>query len=130
MKPSDQAHDEDGSITPAQPFPYEEIYSKDEAGSVGFNDLDQDLRHLTPEQLAAGLDVMDKLLKWVWQSGMKNSDGVKIRSIILCWICLKEIRFMTLTDLATGYGMDKQSLGRWVDEFKARFPAVRIPHMR
>lgn len=133
---NDLAHEEDGSVTASQPFPFEDVFARDEvqagdaSAMVEFNDHAEDLRHLTPDQLAAGLEAMDKLLKWVWQSGMKNSDGVKIRSIILCWICLKEIRFMTLTDLATGYGMDKQSLGRWVDEFKARFPTVRIPHMR
>jgi hypothetical protein len=125
---SEVAHDEDGSVTPAQEFPFQEIFARDEL--VEFVGTDTDLAELSPEQLAAGLEVMDKLLKWVWQSGMKNSDGVKIRVIILCWICLKELRSLSLTDMATGYGMDKQSLGRWVDDFKRRYPTVRIPHMR
>ncbi len=126
---SELAHDEDGHLIESEGFDYASIRMS-ETEMVEFVDVDTDLRALTPEQLAAGLEVMDKLLKWIWQSGMKNPDGVKIRSIILCWICLKELRSLSLTDMATGYGLDKQSLGRWVDDFKRRYPTVRIPHMR
>jgi hypothetical protein len=126
----DLAHDDAGRLVQTEQFPFERIFSDEEKELIEFIPQDCDLSALTPEQMDVGLMVMDKLLKWVWQSGMKNSDGVKIRSIILCWICLKELRSLTMTDMATGYGLEKQSLGRWVDEFKRKFPTVRIPHMR
>lgn len=123
------AHNEDGRLIQTVGFPYEEIAAH-EGDSLEFNEADTDLSQLSDRDMQAGLIVMDKLLKWVWQSGMRNPDGVKIRAIILCWICLKQLRSVTLTDMANGYGMDKQSIGRWVDEFKRRYPTVRIPHMK
>ena len=61
---------------------------------------------------------------------MKNPDGVKIRAIICCWIFLKELRSVSETDMAVGYGLKKQSLGRWVEQFKKHFPHIRISQLR
>lgn len=126
------AHAEDGKVIETADFPFDEIYAREEF--IEFEQQLPQLTQLSPAELELGLDVMDRLLKWVWQSGMKNADGVKIRAIILCWICLKELRSLSMTDMATGYGLDKQSLDRWVNQdpkcFKKIFPTVRIPHMR
>lgn len=86
--------------------------------------------NLSPAEMETALKLFEHLLRWQWQSGMRNPDGVKIRAIICCWIFLKVLRPMTLTQLAHHYGMDKQSLGRWVDQFKKDFPQIRTVHMR
>jgi len=46
----------------------------------------------------------------------RERDG--IRATILCWVFLEHLRPLTLTDLARASGKKKQSIGRWVDEFK------------
>lgn len=81
-------------------------------------------------QMDAAIEAFQILLNWVWQSGSKNADGVKIRSVLACWIFLKPLRSINLTELSKAYGMEKQSLGRWHDDFKRHFPDIRTPHMR
>ncbi len=78
----------------------------------------------------AALKVFSRLLEWIWQNGMKNSEGLTIRAVIACWIFLKHLRPLTLTQMARGFGKKKQSLGRWVDDFKIAFPHIRNPHMK
>jgi hypothetical protein len=69
-------------------------------------------------------------LEWVIQNGMNEENGVMFRILIAGWIYLEWMREMTLTELATMYGKDKQSFGRWVDDFKLRFPEVRTHNMK
>jgi hypothetical protein len=119
------AHDESGALVPTTEFDYDAV-------DQDLFDIrpESDLTELTPQEMEAALKGLRVLLQWTWQSGMKNPDGVKIRAIIMCWIFLKELRPLTLTQLARGYGLKKQSLGRWVDDFKVKFPEARTVHMR
>lgn len=119
------AHAEDGAITPAVEFDYDLV----EQNLFGPKAV-KELKKISSKDIEAARQAFRILLQWVFQNGMKNPDGLKIRTIICCWIYLEELRPMTLTELAIGFGMKKQSLGRWVDEFKKDFPDVRIPHMR
>lgn len=119
------AHGEDGRLVSSEDFDYSAV-DKNLFGE----DLGEELSHFSQEEVDRALAVLDTLLRWIWRSGMKNTDGVKIRAIILCWIFLKELRPMTLTQVATGFHLKKQSLGRWVDRFKKDFPEVRTCHMR
>lgn len=119
------AHEEDGHLTGTTDFDIEQV----ERNVFGFQP-EEDLAQITPRELAAAEQAFTQMLAWVWQSGMKNPEGVKIRAIIVCWVFLKHLRPMTLSELAQGYGMKKQSLGRWVDQFKTDFPKYRIAHMR
>lgn len=121
----DAAHGEDGRIVPSEEFNYEVI----ERNVFGQNP-DAELSAFTQEEVDRALKVLRMLLEWIWQDGMKNADGVKIRAIIVCWIFLKELRPMNLTEMARGFDLKKQSLGRWVDQFKKDFPAVKTCHMR
>jgi hypothetical protein len=116
-------HDEHGDIVPTEQFNYDALDGY-------FGPDEEDLSDLTPEDVERALKLFRKLLRWVFQNGMKNAEGVKIRSIIMCWIFLEELRPLTLTDLAAGYGMDKQSFGRWVDIFKKDFHNIRNAHQR
>jgi hypothetical protein len=92
---------------------------------------DTDLSDVSPQELEAAQKAFRILLEWIWQNGMRNPNGVKIRAIICCWIFLQQVRkTVNLTKLAKGYGMKKQSLGRWVDNFKRDFPQFKVAHMR
>lgn len=76
------------------------------------------------------IKAFEKLLQWILQDGMNNPNGVKIRALVCCWIFLKVLRPQSLTEFARSYGMQKQSLGRWVDDFKRQFPDIKTVHMR
>jgi hypothetical protein len=122
--PGAYGYEEAGRCVPATEFDYDQV-DRDV-----FEELEPaDLTQFSQEELDAAILVFRKLLNWVWQNGNKNADGIKIRAIIVCWIFLEENRPKTLTEMAVGFGMKKQSLGRWVDQFKRVF---RIPtrHMR
>ena|SRR5688572_18371057 len=119
------AHEEDGHITGVTEFPYEEIDRR-----VFQCDPENDLSNVSQRELDASVRAFIRLVEWMYQTGMKNPDGLKIRAIIVCWVFLKWIRCESLTVMARGYGLKKQSLGRWVDEFKRKFPEYRIVHMR
>lgn len=118
-------HDDHGGLVPTVDFDFAKVDS-----NLSGIEPESDLAEISPEQIEAAVKALRVMLQWVWQSGMKNSDGVKIRAIIVCWIFLKELRSLSLTDMANGYGLEKQSLGRWVDDFKKKFPGLRISHMR
>lgn len=46
---------------------------------------------------------------------------------MIMWVFLPEVRAMNMSQLARGYGLHKQSLGRWVDKFKKEFPHIKLP---
>lgn len=122
-------HGEDGKPVQVTEFDFESI---DKAFQ---SDVEQFRAELlagkySQEEIDMGLVVATTLLKWVWQGGMKNPEGLQIRAMITCWVFLKELRPLELTQLAGAFGKDKQSIGRWVDNFKEYFPRIRISHMR
>lgn len=117
MLHNDLRFGENGERVPAADFDYDAV---DKASSESTNQHDID----------AAVKVFERLLLWIFQDGMNNPDGVKIRAMICCWIFLKVLRPQNLTQFAKGYGMYKQSLGRWVDDFKVKFPEVQTVHMR
>lgn len=121
----EKAHGEDGRIVPSEEFDYSTV----EQNLFG-QSAEGDETELTEQDVDRALTVLRMLLQWIWQNGMKNPDGVKIRAIIVCWIFLKELRPMSLTQMARGFDLKKQSLGRWVDQFKKDLPRIRISHMR
>lgn len=117
--------EEDGTLVQKVDFDYGAVDKE-----VFNYEPESDLTEFTPMEMEAALKGLRVLLQWIFQNGMKNPDGVKIRAICICWVFLKELRPLTLTELATGFGMKKQSLGRWVDDLKRRFPYIRTSHMR
>jgi hypothetical protein len=109
-----EAFDESGHIGITH-FPYDEI---DKADIPETKDID------------AAVRAFELLLAWVWQHGPKNNNGIEIRAVICCWIFMKQLRPITLTEMAATVGRDKQSLGRWFDEFKKDFPQIKTCHMK
>jgi hypothetical protein len=119
------AHEDDGRPTPATDIDYNAVDQN------LFGETDEwDLKEITPKEADAAIRLMRALLAWIFQNGMKNTDGITLRAILICWIFLKELRPLQLSELARGFGKDKQSLGRWHDQFKVDFPFIKTPHMR
>lgn len=87
-------------------------------------------QEIAPADMKIALKLFDAVMRWIWQGGMKDVRGMTIRAIISCWIFIPELRPTTLTDMARGFGLKKQSLGRWHDDFKRHFPSIKTPHMR
>lgn len=118
-------HTDDGKLVPTEPFDYDKI---DDA--VFQHKPETDLTEFSPEELEKVRKGLRVILQWIWQNGMKNTDGITIRAILACWIFLEELRPMELSQLARGFGKQKQSLGRWHDDFKRCFPNIKTCHMR
>jgi hypothetical protein len=77
------------------------------------------------------MQLAEGLARWTYQSpSHTNTEGIAIRVIVQNWFLIKELQPLSLTQLARMYGKDKQSLGRWVDDFKRRFPGLRNCHMK
>ncbi|MDE2101092.1 MAG: hypothetical protein KGL39_27845 [Patescibacteria group bacterium] len=117
-------HDESGRPVPCEDFDYARV-DRDL-----FGDAPADLSELSQEDADRAILLMRVLLQWVWKNGSKNPEGITLRAIVVCWIFLKELRPLELSAMARGFGKDKQSLGRHVDDFKRCFPTIRTPHMR
>lgn len=121
----DQGHDESGALIPVEGFDYAAVDRNHfDPGTV------EELSKLSAEQMDAGIKLNRCTLEWIFADGMNNKDGVAIRAILCCWIYLPWLRPLTMEELAAGFGMDKQSFGRWHDVFKKDFPFIRTPHMR
>lgn len=71
-----------------------------------------------------------RLKSWDFKNGMKDPIGLMERAAVSSWAVVPLLRPLTLTRFALCLGLKKQSLGRWVDDFKLRFPEIRNDHMR
>jgi hypothetical protein len=125
MDSEESGHEEDSRVTPIAHFDLDLVCRN------LFEPMPEaEMAALSQTEIDAALKLCRTIWLWVFQDGMKNQQGLQIRSAIACWVFLKELRSITMTELATGFGMDKQSIERWVADFKERFPRIRIPHMR
>lgn len=121
------AHAEDGSVIESVPFPFEEIYAQDESQSRN-SDLGPDVQALAT---ILAVQMLNKVLRWQFQNGMNNPNGLIIRCKVLCWNVLPEVQdSYNLTELAGETRQDKQSFGRWQDDFKKQFPKIANFHKR
>lgn len=120
----DPAHGDDKRIVSSNEFDYDLVDER----IFGCSSTDPDA--LTQDDIDRALKLFSTLLQWMWQDAKNNPEGLQIRAMICCWIFLKELRPLQLSELARGFGKDKQSLGRWHDHFKRKFPTIKTPHMR
>lgn len=125
----ESAYEDSGELVPVSQFDWAAVERNLRRDLEAIQDPEE-LSKFTPEEREAALKLFRTLVRWLWQDGMKNTDGLTIRSIIVCWIFLEELHPLTLTQMARGFGKHKQSLGRWVDDFKKRFSFIRTPHQR
>jgi len=86
----------------------------------------------TPEAaLEAAMELERRLNEWTYQAPCADVDGFLCRSIVRAWIFVPMLRSYTMTEIAGRFGKKKQSLGRWVDQFKRDFPEIKhLKHMR
>jgi hypothetical protein len=120
------AHADDGGVVPISHFDYAKI----DADLFSSADFEGDNSELSAEEMQRALKFVRSVMGWIAQNGMKNPEGVKIRALIACWVLLEYLHPLTLTELANGFGKHKQSLGRWVDDWKVKFPQLRNPHLK
>lgn len=125
--PDTLAHDENGQVIPISQFDYDEI---DRLAGLPQDLSGEPEEEFTAEEIARAGAALKKLLEWVWQDGMKNPEGLTIRAIVVCWVFLPHLHALNLTEMAQAFGKHKQSLGRWVDEFKPKFPRITNPHIK
>lgn len=80
----------------------------------------------------AALEQFRKICSWIYQAPCKDLNGFFCRCAISIWIFIPELRVETLTNVAGSFGKKKQSLGRWVDDFKLQFPEItnHMQHIR
>lgn len=69
---------------------------------------------------------MQELMRWGYnfKADHLDSNGMLIRFAILAWLFVPELQDSSLSKFARGIGKKKQSLGRWVIDFKREFPAI------
>ena len=128
----DVGFDENGSRVGVEGFDYDAVeasVAQDLSRYCKTKEAKKDKEEFTAKELEAAIKVIDRLMCWIWANGMKNPEGVKVRAIVVCWAILKPLRVFSLTGIAQCYGKKKQSLGRWVDQFKKDFKFLS-PHMR
>lgn len=95
-----------------------------------FDDRDIRLDDVREEEREKAVRLFVRLKSWDFGNGMADPQGLMIRAAVSSWAVVPLLRPLTLTKLAIGLGLKKQSLGRWVDHFKRRFPEIRNSHMR
>lgn len=100
-------------------FNYEEV----ESANYSFEKMKEEIREELMEEFS---QFVIKLSRWVWQNASHNRDGLQHRASIFCWRINPDLEYMTLTHLAEGFGLDKQSIGRWHDSFKREFPNLKF----
>lgn len=131
----DYGFNDDGQLEKTTPFPYEQVGkvvddASHELTPAELVEMRGEIKGLTPDERDAALAMFRMLMRWVWQDGMTNPNGLLIRSVIVCWIFLEEIHQFNLTAIAHKFDRDKQSIGRWMPRFKKAFPMIKTPHMK
>lgn len=115
---------DDGSRVPIEHFNYDAI------DPAEFDIEPEELKDFSPANLEDATKLLRTVLTWVWSGGINNIEGLQIRAMIVCWIFLERLKPLTETELAKIFGKDKQSVGRWVEEWKKAYPTVHTPHMK
>src|SRR5690349_4848877 len=71
-----------------------------------------------------------KIVRWQWAGGCTNPEGAICRDTVLAMVFLPEMQAVSATQIAKSLGKHKQSLGRWMADFKKFFPELPSAHFR
>lgn len=118
----DQGYDEQG-ITLTCDFDWHQVEQ----------DLDGDNSNLTSsDAVEAVCECQQRIWEWVYHAPCRDLNGFNCRCIIAVWVFYAPLRCYSMTEVAGRFGKKKQSLGRWMVDFKARFPeiAAHMQHVR
>jgi hypothetical protein len=115
--------------------PKTEMSAYDDAGitqtvDFAYGDIDPEVNDQL--DIDAVLEMHRRVWQWVYQPPCKDLDGFFCRSIIACWLFVPLLRDCSQTEIAGRFGKKKQSLNRWLCEFKVEFPelADHIQHTK
>ena len=74
----------------------------------------------------------NRIWEWVYHAPCRDLDGFMCRAIIATWVFYSPMRAYSMTEIAGRFGKKKQSLGRWVVDFKIQFPEIvkHLAHLR
>jgi len=75
--------------------------------------------------------MLSNIWQWVHQGRLDDIDGFHCRCIIVNW-AFNELNWNdSMTEVAGQFGKKKQSISRWLVEFKKSFPDVvkHLPHL-
>jgi hypothetical protein len=64
-------------------------------------------------------------LNWVWQDGT-NKRSRYVRMMICCRIFLPQMQHLSASQIASMIGVSRQSLSRWLIDFKKAFPDIHV----
>lgn len=83
-------------------------------------------------QFDLALEAQRKVWAWVYQPPCKDLDGFLCRCIVVTWVFVPQLRSYSITDIAGRFGKKKQSIDRWVADFKKVFPEItdHLQHLR
>ena len=82
--------------------------------------------------MEVALEAQRRIWAWVYQPPCEDLDGFLCRCIVASWIFVPQLREETMVHVAGRFGKKKQSLGRWVADFKKVFPEIskHLQHLR
>ena len=118
----DQGYDEAG-ITLTCDFDWHQVEQ----------DLDGDNSRLAnSDAIDAICECQQRIWEWVYHAPCRDLDGFMCRAIIATWVFYSPMRAYSMTEIAGRFGKKKQSLGRWVVDFKIQFPEIvkHLAHLR
>ena len=117
--------DDSGSTTLTADFCYAEVDAR-------LGHCDPLINEKEQERFEAWCQYNSLMWGWITQGDIKNVDGFVCRSAIMAKVWDPALRELTYTELAGRVGKDKQSLGRWVEMLKLRFPEItkHLPHLK
>jgi len=111
---------------------YDENSLKTLTTDFPFHELDCEALDAKEEAMEMACEAAHRVWEWIYQPACKDLDGFTCRCIVACWVFVPMLRGYSMTDIASRFGKHKQSLGRWVDDFKLQFPEVakHLAHLR
>jgi len=115
---SERKFDDLSQVTQTVEFAYNEIDSR-----VFGVDAEQD-KTTIETALDMAIECQRQVWAWVYQPPLKDVDGFLCRATVACWVFVPHLRAYTMTEMAGRLGKKKQSLERWMADFKKQFPAV------
>lgn len=119
---------------------FSENHSPQLVGDFDYDAIDERVfgvlgKEATEHQRDMAVELARKWIAWVFndtiRKGVRNKSSIGLRAAALSWILLPEIHDRySLTQFSIVLKRDKQSMGRFVADFKKTFPGVHNRHMR
>lgn len=77
-----------------------------------------------PSEMDVALEIQRRIWAWVYQPPCEDLNGLTCRCLIACWVFVPQLREYSQSEFAGRCGKKKQSLNRWIKDFKRTFPDV------